>query len=365
MTTARLRMLYPGGNTSSGFHSFYDYIIPVDARRIYIIKGGPGVGKSTFMESIGKHLLQKGYDVEFHRCSSDNDSLDGVVIPALEVALIDGTAPHVVDPKNPGAVDEIIHLGDHWNEEGIAAHKQEILRVNREVGHLFRKAYGHLAQAKILNNEVESFYTDSGALDFYGLQKKADALVDKIFEEQSRERLGRDRHLFASAITPNGLENHFQTLFDHLNTRIIVTGPAGTGKSTMVRSVYETAIRRGFDVEAFHCALIPTQIEHLIIPELDIGVITSTKYHRYNAQSGDMVVDTGAFINETRLEPYTSDLYSSHTLFEEALQRAISFIYRAKATHDELEKYYSPYMDFTEIDARRDRVLEKILSFAK
>ncbi|WP_073166815.1 hypothetical protein [Desulfofundulus australicus] len=50
------------------------------------------------------------------------------------------TTPHVVDPKNPGAVDEIVHLGDHWNEEGLRAHKKEILALNQEIGRLFKRA---------------------------------------------------------------------------------------------------------------------------------------------------------------------------------------------------------------------------------
>ena len=62
------------------------------------------------MKQSGMDLLKEGYDVEFMHCSSDPESLDGLVIPAFKVALIDGTAPHIVDPKNPGAVDETIHL---------------------------------------------------------------------------------------------------------------------------------------------------------------------------------------------------------------------------------------------------------------
>ncbi|MBO8127474.1 MAG: hypothetical protein H0Z38_09620, partial [Firmicutes bacterium] len=108
----QVKRVFPGGNTSKGFYSFYDYIIEEDAEHIYIIKGGPGVGKSTFMRTIAQELLDSGYKVEYHHCSSDTDSLDGVVFPELRVAFIDGTAPHIVDPRNPGGVDEILHLGD-------------------------------------------------------------------------------------------------------------------------------------------------------------------------------------------------------------------------------------------------------------
>lgn len=92
----KIRHLFPGGNTSKGFYSFYHYIISQDtARRKICIKGGPGTGKSTLMKSIGTFFNDKGYDIEYHHCSSDNNSLDGIVIKQLNIALLDGTAPHV------------------------------------------------------------------------------------------------------------------------------------------------------------------------------------------------------------------------------------------------------------------------------
>lgn len=96
MTQGKVKHLFPGGNTSLGFFSYYsDIIMQEEAERLIIIKGGPGVGKSTFMKKIGEAMLQKGYDVEFLHCSSDNNSLDGIKIPELNVAFIDGTSPHV------------------------------------------------------------------------------------------------------------------------------------------------------------------------------------------------------------------------------------------------------------------------------
>lgn len=96
MQRGHLKKVFPGGNTSEGFYSFYNYIISPEARRILVIKGGPGVGKSTFMKYLGEQMLEQGYNVEYHCCSSDNGSIDGVVIPQIGIALIDGTAPHGV-----------------------------------------------------------------------------------------------------------------------------------------------------------------------------------------------------------------------------------------------------------------------------
>ncbi len=91
------RHIFPGSNTPIGFFSYYPYILDQqEADRIICMKGGPGVGKSTFMQLTASEMLDMGYDVDFMHCSSDNESLDGIVIKDLKVALIDGTAPHVV-----------------------------------------------------------------------------------------------------------------------------------------------------------------------------------------------------------------------------------------------------------------------------
>ena len=95
----RVRKLFPGGNTANGSFNFFDNIIPQNVNRIFCLKGGPGVGKSSFMKKIAKEFIEKGYDVELHYCPSDPSSLDGVVILKLGVVLLDATAPHIVTQK--------------------------------------------------------------------------------------------------------------------------------------------------------------------------------------------------------------------------------------------------------------------------
>ena len=135
------RHFFLGGNTPKGFFSYYDYIISQEsARKIYCIKGGPGTGKSTFMKKIADAAVKKGADVEYAHCSSDPDSLDGVIIKPANIALVDGTSPHIVDPKTPGAVDTIIHLGDCWDADAIARHKEGIIKENEKISKQFKRA---------------------------------------------------------------------------------------------------------------------------------------------------------------------------------------------------------------------------------
>lgn len=365
-TAGHIRKVFPGGNTAYGFYSFYDYIATPDANKIFVIKGGPGVGKSTFMRKIAETVRERGYDVELHCCSSDNGSLDGVYIPALDVALIDGTAPHVVDPKNPGAVDEIVHLGDYWDEAGMRRNRGEILKCNREVGRLFRRAYAYLAASHILLNEVESYYQDTGALDRGGLHSVAMDLIEEIFGDvASQPRTPRDRHLFATAITPDGPVNYLETIVGHLGRRYIITGDDGTEKTTLTSRVLDAALMRGFDVEVFHCALDPKKVDHVVIPALGMAVINEVEPHFCPPKDGDRLIDTMQYVDTGIQEAYLGERTRAREMYREAFGQAIWFISKAKKTHDEMEKYYVPNMDFARIEERRLAVEARILELAE
>lgn len=84
-----------GANSQEGFYSLYDNITdPQRGEELKIIKAGPGGGKSGFMRRIGEAMEQAGTQVEYIHCSGDPDSLDGIRLPRLGIAYIDGTAPH-------------------------------------------------------------------------------------------------------------------------------------------------------------------------------------------------------------------------------------------------------------------------------
>ena len=72
----KVKNIYPGGNTAQGFYSLYDSALQ-NLRRLFILKGGPGTGKSTLIRQVGLAMVDRGYDIEFLHCSSDNRSLDG------------------------------------------------------------------------------------------------------------------------------------------------------------------------------------------------------------------------------------------------------------------------------------------------
>ena len=121
-----------GANTHGGFFSLFDELyFPLFDGRLYVIKGGPGTGKSSVMKKVASEAEKRGFEVERIYCSSDPSSLDGVIIPALKTAVADGTSPHVIEPKYPGAVEQIVNLGDCWDTAFLRHSREAIMRHRR------------------------------------------------------------------------------------------------------------------------------------------------------------------------------------------------------------------------------------------
>ena len=113
--------VFAAANSGRGFKSFYSQILS-DARilRRYMIKGGPGTGKSSFMRRVASAAESEGYSVDYYYCSSDHTSLDAIVIEGV-VALVDSTPPHVMEPELVGAKDEIVNIGEFWDSSALFA----------------------------------------------------------------------------------------------------------------------------------------------------------------------------------------------------------------------------------------------------
>ena len=131
---------FASANGYCGFRSYFKEVFcEENLSRLFILKGGPGTGKSTFMKRIVMELSGEVDRCELILCSSDKESLDGVILStkAGRVAILDGTAPHVLDPRFPGAVSEIVNLGEGWDGKRLSARRGEVIRLT----HAKREAY--------------------------------------------------------------------------------------------------------------------------------------------------------------------------------------------------------------------------------
>lgn len=359
----QVKHAFAGSLSSQGFFSFFPQILGEEANRIYLLKGGPGTGKSTLMKKIGEEMLTRGFKIEKFFCSSDRESLDAVNFPQLGVALIDATAPHTLDPKYPGSVDEIINLGEFWRSQPLKEEKERIIPLIKANSACYARIYRYLRAAKALTEDTEAI--NLACLDLGKINQIAADLVQVIFKENRVSAVpGKVRHLFASAITPQGPVTEIDSIVQDYPKKYILKGEPGTGKSTVLHKLVDRASERGFYVEAFHCPLNPEKIKHISIPHLQVAMVTSEPPHIYEADLSEVINFNSCLQKQCRVG-YHETLHKNHQMYEELLERVFAELRKAKSIHDELERAYAAHMDFTKVDALGEKLLVEILNYAK
>ena len=79
---------FAAANSGEGFVSYFGEVFrPEEFQQIYIIKGGPGTGKSYFMRQVAEAAERQGENVVYWYCSSDPDSLDGITVGRMTRAI--------------------------------------------------------------------------------------------------------------------------------------------------------------------------------------------------------------------------------------------------------------------------------------
>ncbi|NMB02847.1 MAG: hypothetical protein GX971_15215 [Firmicutes bacterium] len=349
----RIRKLFAGSNSAKGFYSLFHNIIGPDAKKVYLLKGGPGTGKASFMRTIADELREEGLEQELFFCSSDSRSLDAVTFPELGVALVDATSPHTQDAKWPGCRDELVCLGNFWSSKELEKKRVEIVEAGLAKASYFAQAFRYFAAALFIEENMASRNS----------KHKRDVLeeVGVILAELQGARKSprtwptKARHLFASALTPEGYVSQIEELVADYSNRYILTGLVGTGKSEYLDLILTHGELAGLTIEVYHYPLNPEKILHLLVPELGLAVLTANELEPLAHLSGRRI-DCG----------HGQENHSNATdqrLFRELIDLGIKALQDAQASHASVETYYAQSMDFSAVNQLRERLTKEILSY--
>jgi hypothetical protein len=266
----------------------------------------------------------------------------------------------MIDPINPGAVDEILYMGDCWNEEGFKKYRKNIIDTNKEIGKTFRHAYKYFGAAKSIHEHWSGCNTE--ALNQSKLNKFIENLKNTLFIKPV-SNVGFDRHLFATALTPNGIITFIDNLIEGYENVYVLNGGPGCGKTTVLQQIADEALKRGYFVEFFHDPFIPERIEHIFIPQLKFALVTSNEINQKSLPGTQVNMED--FANSNILAKYASQIKEDKYFFYELLNTGLKIITRAKALHDDLEKYYIENMDFDKVNSKVKYVLDKLEAYSK
>ena len=346
-------------NSGEGFVScFEDNYSVWDGWRAYIIKGGPGTGKSSFMKKVASNAQAKGYNVEFCFCSSDPDSLDGVIIKDIKAIVLDGTAPHTLEPKTVGVCEEIINLGEFWDSEKLRATSKEILDVaaKNKTFHKTASAYISVA-AKLM---YANFNLAKGFTNYKTCENFATNLSARLLPEK-RQKTAKEYTRFLAGVTPKGVVTFTDTVENFYKNIIVIDDKYGFVANMIMQKIREKSQALGYEIITLKNPFLPSKIiDHILIPELSMAFVREYEYMKFSGNHRR--IHATRFCDINLLREHRSRITLNNRIVRELLITATSTLEDAKLLHDELEKYYITAMDFDALTKFIEKRAEKILN---
>lgn len=345
-----------GANSAQGFVSLYNQLIDESkAAAFYILKGGPGCGKSTLMKKIGAELENEGVRVEYILCSGDPGSLDAILLPEKGIAIMDGTAPHVMEPTYPGVVSHYINLGDSYDRVALREKAASFIAIKKRYQDCYIRAYQCLRAAREVrrNGEKECITPDVLAK----VSKRTKGILSREVKRKKGVR-GALTQRFLGAITCEGQFCLYESVESQCK-RIYELQDNGGLAHEMLRELQEGILAAGYDVTAFLSPEDPTRLDHLMVPALSLAFLSSTTQRTPNKRPYRRVrMETMA--DRELWKTNRAKLRFANRIAGELVEDGIRELAQAKLLHDDLEAVFHSFVDFGKVETMTQDLLQEI-----
>jgi len=336
--TSRSETFFAAANGFSGFRSNFDLIFTVQKLdKLFVIKGGPGTGKSTLMKRISKELEHKAKITNI-LCSSDPSSLDGVIISknGISVGIVDGTAPHTIEPMYPGAFEEIINLGDGFDFEGLRQNRSEIIDLTHSKKMQYKRAYYTLHLAGEVFNYIFDLISEN---EIYNTAEYL--LKNMISKENASTSLLQNQHYLIGAFCKDGYKRLTTNTDEKYVVRIKGDGILEYFVLTEIKNILQT---KGLLSRQYHSAFSPNLYDAL-----------GTDDYAY------VISDTDSYdVDLSQITKVTSEYTRNKNIYDQLIEESRMYFESAASYHFRLEEIYSKNISFEKNERLYDLIIDKI-----
>mgnify|MGYP005912586141 CR=1 FL=1 len=349
METARHDSIdfFLGATTPAGFKGYFEPLRHEPGMQMYLIKSGPGCGKSTLMKQLAQKAEQQGQSIERVHCASDPDSLDGVILPARHKAIVDATAPHVMEPDAPGADEVVVSLYHTIDAEALHPHADDVRALFARNAMLRSRAARYIASAGSLL--LDSRRAEACSANFEKVRRYVKRLCTRLLPRT--EGTASEELRLLSAISPKGMVFYRGTVEALADRYVVFRDDYGAVSRLLLELIRAEALARGYHIITCPCAMHPEdQIDHIFIPALRLAFLTDNLWHPIQLP-GVQAVRCTRFVDRENLSGFRARLRFNDRAASELIDQAVALMAQAKNCHDELETYYRAAVDFDQVNA--------------
>ncbi len=269
------------------------------------------------------------------------------------------TAPHVVEPKLPGAIERYVNLGDCYDKPALAAIKGELMGCMAGYKGCYGRTYRCLTAVAQLSEDARAMVT-TPAVEAK-IMKRAKGILTREVKKTGREP-GKAIQRFLSGVTWQGVLCNYATVDSQCKRVYELCDSYGLGH-TLLTHLAAGALAAGYDVVVCPSPLFPERMEHLLIPELSLAFVTSGSSFAYEKRPYRRI-RLDAMADAELLRRNRARLRFSRKVAAALMDEAVDALKEAKIMHDELERLYNPHVDFARVYATAESIINELTSRA-
>lgn len=351
-TPIPIRKSFIAANGYNGFRSRYKEVFnSQDFEHIFVLKGGPGTGKSYTLQEFANAGIKAGAACEYIYCSSDPESLDGVILEKnrSRIAMLDGTAPHTRCADFPGIIDEIVDLGNFWDKAALKENRDEIYVLSQKKSLHYHYAYRYLRIA----GEADAFLKE--------LVSKC-LLVEKMCSAAQREvrhlssdncKCAKEEVRYINACSMRG----YMRLPVPSNVKTIsISDHLFSARFYLV--VLRDLLRK---IEGISFCIYPScysdeDLEGIYLPQNNILYLK-------NGESCERNINMKRFLSPQQISLYREDIRRTLKLRNSMQEQACASLREAGRYHFALEKLYGTAMDFSKKELYTKNLVQRAIAY--
>ena len=301
-----------------------------------------GYSHATLQELLSAVCLQaerEGTSIQvIHHCL--DNSMQGVILPELSAGAFGFDA----ESRNERSV-----LG-LWGDPDLDAVQEHLSAAHKT-----------FVRARAFHDSQEKIYLEH--MDFEAADRMTAQTIQRLMGGVSGTRPGRETHRFFGAATIDGNLDYIPEVTADIPRRFFIKGRPGTGKSTFLKKVAAAALRRGCDVETYHCSLDPKSLDLVAVRGLGFCLLDSTSPHEYfPSREGDEILDVYAqCVTPGTDEAYAEELGRLQDAYKGMVKTAVEFLREAKQAADRFHSSL-PDPDPAALEAVKNDLLTQIFS---
>ena len=346
---------FAAANSRNGFIS-YDSSLFGNVSFIYIVKGGPGTGKSSFMRSIALEALNNAFDVEYFWCSSDPSSLDGIIIKKGDesFAFWDGTAPHSADLKIPGVNSQFFDLGQFWDISYLAHHADKIKHIISQKSNCYGSAYRMLSSAASIDDEIAFLASE------YTHHQKLQNYVKRICGGITGGKSGNVRRLFTACIS--GCGELRTATFENSAENAYFIDEKYRIYPEFFALLADELLNKGCSIDISLSPLDPNVIDGIYVHDTKSCFVIS---HQNDSVTKSKYVNSKRFIDGDVFSLRRHRIRELLKLHGVMMNDALFSLEKARQLHSELEAFYGAAMDFTRLERYKKEITSTLFDTRK